>query len=355
MVRSSRHPPRRALRVGAASVLCCLALVVGSSAASAVPGDHRVIGSTWVLPAPTHLVALDPQVGEVFVSDDGDSRIRVVDTRTGRRQRTVHGACCGQQGLAVDPGTGVLYASGGEDGMFALPRAGGGGRSRITFSDFRLPADLTVDTRRHVVYAIDGFYGDVVEVDGRTRHETAFIGVGMATGLAVDPDSSTLYAADEFGRVWAVDSSNGRLRLLADLHRASGTFPTLAWDPALRRLHVLLAHQIVSIDPTARSVVGRAVLPRGFYGGLAVDAARHLLYVTRSWDDDSSSPSRLGHQLVLVDTRASRVVEVLDVGQGPSGLAVDTTSGRAYVACRDRLVTVAPVARPARAVATVRG
>ncbi len=96
----------------------------------------------------------------------------------------------------------------------------------------------------------------------------------------------------------------------------------IAVDPELHRLYatVLEKNSLIIIDLAANKVLSNTTLDRQ-PGQIAVDTASHTLWIT-NYNDAS----------VTVLNQEGKPVDLLQVGRGPSGVAIDVTLRKAYVA-----------------------
>jgi len=158
------------------------------------------------------------------------------------------------------------------------------------------PSSLAVDPVRHLVYVTAATWGStddhsaVVVVDGRTNRIVRRIAVAPGPkAIAVNPRTNRIYVTDENG---------------TDAGQA-----------------------VAVINETTGTII--ATVPTGPYAryyenplGLAVDGRSDTVYATNP----------LQGTVYVIDGATNRITRSLAVGDEPTAMAVDPTTGRAYVA-----------------------
>ena len=222
----------------------------------------------------------DPQSGRLYISHMNDDHVEVFDTRSrkvvGRVAETPR-----VTGVMVVPELKKLYAS--------------------------------VTGRRHVA---------VINVDSLTVRATPGP-IGFPDGIAYAPETKRIFVSDESGGGELVidgmtDEMVGRIPLEGE---AGNTKYDSGSGCVLVAVQTL--NQIVAIDPTSATVVGRyapagADHPHGMY----VDAPERLLFIANQGNAT----------LQVVDLRAMQVTSTVKVGEDPDVLAFDPQWHRLYVA-----------------------
>ncbi|MFC9995926.1 YncE family protein [Nocardia sp. NPDC127526] len=188
---------------------------------------------------------------------------------------------------------------------------------------------FAVDPAAHALYATD-FLGLVWVIDTRTDKVIDKIEVGAgAQGLALDPDTRTLYTADYQAQTISIVNIDDKT-LTATI--PIGNRPdVLALDPVTNSLYVshFGADYLSVIDQVTRTVT--TAIPIGTYtDDMALDPAGNRLYLA------NFGTSRL----TVIDTRTNTITRTIDCGGRPRGVAVAPATQRVYCANDDGSVTV---------------
>lgn len=220
-------------------------------------------------------VAVDETSHRVYVANNGEGTLAIIDAVSGGLAETVAGLDGAPEGVGLHPGRQRAYVT-----------RGGRSLSVIDLAQRRLLGDIDTGTFNHTVAvdpALDRAYVSRSDPDVLTIIDLAtesFLADLPATGHpAVDLQSHRVYLADfRAPRVWVVDGIAGRV---------IGSIP-LGHRPLL----------------------------------LAVDAVRGCLYTTHPADN----------LVTVVDMVGGRVLGTLPVGAEPAGIAADPSTGKVYVA-----------------------
>jgi YVTN family beta-propeller protein len=293
---------------------------VARSGCDQKPATVTVGSQPWAL-------AVDPAVHAVYVANDDDDTLSVIDTSTceagdtsscGKLQPTMQ-VGAGPQAVAVDPGTGTLYVA---------------------------------NTIANTVSVLDPSSCDGANTRGCRDEEPVANAGPFPTGVALDLANSTVYVADQDADTVSVlnaatcDAARhlGCARPVASVHVGKGP-QGVAIDPATGTAYVAdSAGNTVSVidivtcnaedtsgcDQAAPTVkVGKTPL------ALDVDQATDTVYVT------DIGPNQGGHTVSVIDgatcnsydhAGCSQVPATVDVGGGPDDLAVNQATNTVYVA-----------------------
>lgn len=229
-------------------------------------------------------VAVDETSHRVYVANNGEGTLAIINAVSGGLAETVAGLDGAPEGVGLHPGRQRAYVT-----------RGGRSLSVVDLAQRRLLGDIDTGAFNHSVAvdsALDRAYVSRSDPDVLTVIDLAtdsFLVDLPATGHpAVDLQSHRVYLADfRAPRVWVVDGVAGRV---------VGS--------------ILLGH--------------RPLLP-------AVDAVRGCLYTTHPADN----------LVTVIDMVGGRVLGTLPVGAEPAGIAADPATGKVYVAnTRGNSVTV---------------
>jgi YVTN family beta-propeller protein len=358
----------------------------GSGGHSHASGGLVTIGTLpTVLVGSGPLVAvLDPATHTVYVANQGDNTLSVIDARTchardtvgcGRKPLTV-AAGKGPVAIAIDDATHTLYVS-DSDEVSVINAAtcnaedfSGCRQTPITLDAGEGQTGVAIDPRTDTLYLADtGPDGDgsghaVWVVNGATcnatdtsgcRQKLATVRVGRSPmGLALDSANETLYVADapenEVSMINVATCHAGHIAGCATTAptAAVGEFPvTVAVDPSTDTVYVANGNEpTVSVinGATCNSIETSGCRRRpvtatvlGGPDGLAIDEATHTLFVS---DNGPGSNALRENGISVVDaaTCNSRITSgcneptpTVITGANPGGATVDQVTDTLYV------------------------
>ncbi len=239
-------------------------------------------------------LAVDPSTHTVYVAN-ADNTVSVIDGATRTVTATVP-VGKGPVDLAVDASTHTVYVANADNTVSVID-----GTTRTVTATVPVgkgPVDLAVDPGTHTVYVTTGrrcanagfCYGDgtVSVIDGATRTVAGAVSLeGDTTGLAVDPDTHTVYVST-LGGVSVID---GATRTVTATVPVEGPHPgNLAVDPATHTVYVTAGDGVSVIDGATRTVTATVPLhvANAYPYDLAVDPGTHTVYVTYDYNDTMS-------------------------------------------------------------------
>jgi YVTN family beta-propeller protein len=274
-------------------------------------------------------VLVDARTQTLYVNDMGDGTVSVIDAAT--CNVSVAAGCApvappipvgnGNAELALNPVTRTLYVANGNDNTVSLIDAAtcnaivslGCGHVVATIPVGVGPRRVGIDAATNTVFVSNfgGGSGHTVSVINGSRCDAAVttgcgvvatITVGLAPqGMVVDQSMHTLYVANQ-----AFDDEPGTLSIV-DTAACNGTHT----DGCGRT------------PPTTPTPLG----PRA----LALDPVRHLVFTANS-GDATSSAVRGGACNAIVQTGCANRPRTVAVGDVPTDIAFDPTTGTVYVA-----------------------
>ncbi|AKB82590.1 Chitin binding protein [Methanosarcina barkeri 3] len=220
-------------------------------------------------------VAVNP-TGKVYVTNNGDNTISVIDTATNTVTATVL-VGSNPDGVAVNP----------------------------------------AGTR---VYVTNANSDTVSVIDTATNKVTATVPVGSYPwGVAVNPDGTKAYAVNyNSNTVSVIDTATNKVAATISVEE----YPSgVAVSPTGTKAYVTNNYNVSVIDTTTNKVT--ATVPVGSLAwGIAVNPDGTKVYVTNS-DNDTVS---------VIDTATNKVTATVPVGSGPEGIAVNPDGTKVYVA-----------------------
>ena len=193
-------------RIATVAVIAALVLTTSVGAASAVAGQPAAgpgVVATIHVPGGAEVLAANPRTNRVYIGNQNDDRISVLDGSTDTITATGHGPCCGLYGIATNPRTNKVYAAGVDDNhIVVLDGSTNAILARVNFPDF--PYAVAANVATGTVYVDSLNSNAVVLISGQTNRRIRTIHVGTGpTGLAVNPLSNTVYFADTGGNAVA--------------------------------------------------------------------------------------------------------------------------------------------------------
>jgi YVTN family beta-propeller protein len=185
------------------------------------------------------------------------------------------------------------------------------------------PDGVAVNSVTGTVYVTDPTMGTVSVIDERSGTVAAVIVLGGEPGdIAVDEVTNRVYVANPPGGTVAV--IDGSDNTVASIIGAGQGASTVAVDPAANRIYAGsgstgIAAVLDGISDTLVTLVPSKVKN---LSGVAVDAGRHLAYFT----------SVNTNTVEVFDTQKNAFTVSTGVGQAPTGIALQRSTGTIYVA-----------------------
>ncbi|WP_297616230.1 YncE family protein [Nocardia sp.] len=332
------------------------AVVIRQQQDSTNPFQSIQVGSTYGYSR----AACDSVTGLVYVTNDHDRTVSVVDPAKGTATATIKLAD-DPEGIAVDPDLHRLYVvgKGAEKGIEGTLIVIDTMTNAVvdTVTTGHSSWGVTVDSGTHSVYVTNlvgldynpGADGSsepntessVVVIDPVTASITASIPVGYnAMNLAIDAASRTAYVTGDYhdstnhsitGLVkvdLATNAVTGQIGLPAETH---GVFD-VAIDQGARTAYVTSTEQTFVIDLAAGALTGSiSISGPGFLG---VDPGKHAVYVTGF--------SGQLQAIKVIDTEKHAVTTTIRAGSKISlrGLVVDPRTHTVYGLDFDQVVVI---------------
>jgi YVTN family beta-propeller protein len=299
-----------------------VALLVVSSLAPAF--CQRVIATIAVGNQPIYLAA-DQKTNRVYVSNQADDTVSVIDGATNSVLRTVR-VGHNPNGVAVNPKTNTIYVANLAGGSLSIING-----SKLTTSILRLgsyPAKVAVNPVTNHVYAtLEDKNGFLDVIDGRERKLVASIPLPpYPLSVTVDPASKRIYVADFLcgcGQISVIDGTTNGVTNTIDLPGAS-LVEGVALDWKHNRAYATDEKEgFYVIDLTSGAILGQ--VSNLHYPNEVVAIPGTSLAV---------EPDTGSNRAVFIDASTFAVKKRVRVGVFPTGVAVNATTKRVYVANR---------------------
>jgi serine/threonine-protein kinase len=343
----TRQPSRRRPDVATAAILglaIAITFAIATAGASGVSAGIRRTGpraSTVLAPIAAHdiavgghpnAVAIDPRRRAVWVSTPQLVRISEATQRITARVRTIQAGA-----VAVDPGTGMVWAINNADGTMAEVSEA---TNRVIhrFPSLGFTRAIAIDPVHHTVWVTSN--SSVVEFSEATRRIVHSVALHMDRfqilgALSVDPRTRTVWATvipggpgsaytwiseisetthhvlhvypyaglGNYSAVTAVDSARGTVWVSIGAGGTTGIIKVI--DIATHRVVRTISN--LTVDP----------------GGLAIDPSAHLVLAT--------ARTSTKNMVLLLSESSGKVTGQVTTGLLPADVAVDPGTRYAYV------------------------
>jgi YVTN family beta-propeller protein len=326
-------PRNRATMV--VTVLCGVAAVVGGSPAATLARAAIAVGAA-VTPGVETIgvgsdpdgVAVDAATGSVYVANEGDDSVSVIDGATGTVTATVS-VGSKPRGIAVDAMTDTLYVANSGDGtvsvidgktdkVTATPTVGAGVDA--------IAVNETTDT------IFVSWHDGIATIEGATDAVTPLaidtvLGTGINDDMAVDPARNELYLVNyASANVLVIDTATNQW---VSYYQVGMTPDAVAVDQVHQLLYVgncqatyfsgLWIIDLSTGDTTAQ-------LDTGCPAAVAADPANSTGYSVDA--NNNVTPGTLS----LVSGSPATITARIAAGEAPDAMAVDPATGTVYVA-----------------------
>jgi YVTN family beta-propeller protein len=305
---------RSLIRSGALFFFCCLAPAF----------CQHVVATIAVGNQPIYL-AVDEQRNRVYVSNQADNTISVIDGATNTVLRTVR-VGHSPNGVAVNQKTNTIYVANLTGASLSIING-----TKLTTSTLRLgpyPAKVAVNPFTDRVYVtLESRNGFLDVIAGKERRLKASIPLPpYPLSVAVDVNSNLVYVADFLcgcGQISVVDGTTDSVTNTIDVPGAS-LLEGIALDWKHDRAYATDENKgFYVIDPTSGTVLGKI-------GELHdPNEIAAIPGTTLAVEPDTGS-----NRAVFIDAATLAVKKRVRVGNFPTGVAVNAATKRVYVANR---------------------
>jgi YVTN family beta-propeller protein len=301
-----------------------VAVLVVSVSCSTPAFCQRVIATIAVGNHPTYL-AVDETTNRIYVSNQTDDTVSVIDGATNKVLGTVRVGHY-PNGVAVNSTTNTIYVANLTGGTLSIING-----TKLTATKIWLgpsPAKVAVNSSTNRVYVTledqDGFL-DVI--DGKGRKVEASIPVPpYPLSVAVGMDSNEVYVADFLcgcGQISIVDGATNAVMDTIHLPGAS-LVEGVALDPKHARAYATDEKKgFYVIDTPSGTLLGE-VSDLDYPNEIAAIQGTTL----------AVAPDTGSNRAVFINAATIAIEKRVAVGKSPTGVAVNATTKRAYVANR---------------------
>jgi YVTN family beta-propeller protein len=301
-----------------------VALLVVAVSCSTPAFCQSVIATIAVGKQPIYLAA-DQKTNRVYVSNQADDTVSVIDGATNEVLSTIRVGHY-PNGVAVNPNTNTIYVANLTGGSLSIING-----TKLTTSTLRLgssPAKVAVNPFTNRVYVtLEDQNGFLDVISGGERKLVASIPVPpYPLSVAVDTDSNQVMVADFLcgcGQVSLVDGATNAVMNTIKLPGASlvgGVAMDSGHDRAYATDENSGFYVIDSINGTVLGTVGGLNYPNEV---VAIPGT------TLAVEPDTGS-----NRAIFIDASTLTVKKRVRVGKFPTGVAVNATTRRVYVANR---------------------
>ncbi len=160
-------------------------------------------------------IAVDSATNSVYVPNYPDPSISVIDGATNAVTATISTATGTKMlAAAVDDADDVIWATSLTGSVVRINGATNAVTAAISLRSGSQPVSVAINSSTDTVYAADFQAGAVDVIDGSTASITTTIPAARTYGIAVDPDSGTVYASSiqaSYGTTWAIDPASNTI------------------------------------------------------------------------------------------------------------------------------------------------
>ena len=300
-------------------------LLLAGSAAAAVPA-YNVVGSYKAADGGWDILSVDPVAHRLYVGRR--ESVTAVDLATGKVTDKLAPADGGHSALAI-PGTGdVLVTNGNASNATIID--GATGQLRATIPTGKKPDAATWDPATRTVWVMTPGDGNISVVDPKIAKVVATVTVGGSLEFGAADGAGKLYVnAEDRNDVAVVDTRTRKLIRREPLPGCDG--PTgIVYDPGTRETVSACANGVaVVLSATGKPVASLTIGKRP--DGAAIDLKRHVVLIPSGSDGTLS---------VIQLASAPKVVATVPTAKSARTIALDPSTGRAYLPAADLLPPV---------------
>ncbi len=295
-------------------------------------------------------MAVDTQTHLLYIAHEGPGVVVAFDPLRGAvRWRVTLGDVATD--IQIDSTTHRVFVAADsythkEADLFILD--GATGKTLATLRTALADNGIALDIQRHVVYVSCSDEGIIYMFTVQTGWQNGPIQVTTTQlhigshpqGLGVNSRLGRLYVADFATHVLSVvDESN--MHVLATLQVAQTPLQPLRVDEATGRVYVVCAGgQEVDVIDGKKNIVQARIPVSPYPEGIAVNTGTGRIYVADEGDDESGRVHDSGTTITVIDSKTLSVLGTLPVGKAPDGVESDPVLHLVYVALEDNNAVV---------------
>ncbi|HWY59046.1 MAG TPA: YncE family protein [Terriglobales bacterium] len=286
--------------------------------------SQRVIANIAVGNQPIYL-AVDQKTNRVYVSNQGDDTVSVIDGATNTVIGTVK-VGHDPNGVAVNPRTNTIYVANLTSGSLSI--IDGADLTTSTLKMGSYPAKVAVNPTTNRVYVtLEDRNGYLKVINGKERKVIASIPLpSYPLSVSVDTESNRIYVADFLcgcGQISVIDGATNAVTDTIDVTGAS-LVEGVALDWKHDRAYATDEKKgLYIIDPISGAILGKV---SHLHDPNEVAAIPGTTYAVE--------PDTGSNRAVFIDASTFAVQKRVRVGMFPTGVAVNATTKRVYVANR---------------------
>lgn len=320
----SLHPWPRLARAALALVgAVALSLSAPLTAYAATPTYYLSDSITGIGKVPTG-VAVNKTTNRVYVASSYARTLAVIDEATNAVINTIS-VGRSPSAVAVNETTNTIYVTNWDDNTMSVID-GATGAVTATIATGSLPGSVAVNQTTNTVYVSNQNAGTVSVIDGATNTVTGTINVADARKVAVDTGTGSIYVTRyNSASVVVIDGDTNTVTNTITVD----SYPSgVAVDATVHRAYVTSVgdHTLTVIDTRSNTII--TVIPSmGMASDLsAVDESTHTVFVNSSEGGGMTS---------VIDGVSNVVAQTVAAGSQPMGVAVNSTTHKAYVASQN--------------------
>lgn len=286
---------------------------------------QRVIATIPVGNHPTYL-AVDEETNRAYVTNQTDDTVSVIDGGTNKVLGTVRVGHY-PNGIAVNPATNTIYVANLTGGTLSIING-----TKLTATKIWVgssPAKVAVNPSMNRIYVtLEDQNGFLEVIDGNERKVEASIPVPpYPLSVAVDLDSNEVYVADFLCGCGQISVVDGATNAVIDTIHLPGA--SLVEGVGLDRKH---ARAYASDENKGFYVIDT---PSGTLLGEIGDLDYPNEIAAILGTTLAVAPDTGNNRAVFINAATIAIAKTVAVGKSPTGVAVNATTKRAYVANRD--------------------
>lgn len=290
---------------------------------AAAPGapDYRVAGEIRGPDGGWDLLSVDPTLHRLYLARR--DRVSAVDLSTGTLTDKLAPADGGHAALAI-PGTSDLLVTNGNANTATIID-GRSGELRATIPTGKKPDAAAYDPATRTIWVMTPGDGAITVIDPVERKAVATVPVGGSLELGAADGKGRLYVnVEDKNEVAVIDTRARKVIAHEPLPGCDG--PTgIVYDAATRETLSACANGVaVALSATGKPVATLTIGKRP--DGAAIDAKRHVALVPSGGDGTLS---------VVAFAPRPRVIQTVATAKSARTIALDPTTGRAYLPATD--------------------